>query len=102
MGRKLRLSQSTALRLMLRARNGKSRRHLACSTFLNSFEDISDRWEVALDTAYNLLVNVLEVVEGHPRFTKVLTQQFSIESKLHEDVHFGGFLAHHELTVVGW
>ena len=74
---------------------------LAGGTLLYRLDDLSDGRQVALDTANDLVIDVLEVVECHPLLTQVLPQRLRVEGELHEDVHLGGLLADDKLTVVG-
>ena len=66
---------------------------LAGGTLLYRLDDLSDGRQVALDTANDLVIDVLEVVECHPLFAQMLPQRLGVEGELHEDVHLGGLLA---------
>ena len=80
--------------------HGESGGDLAGGTLLYRLDDLSDGRQVALDTANDLVVDILEVIDVHPWFAQVLPQSLRIERKLHEYVHLGRLLAHDQLTVV--
>ena len=75
-------------------------RDFASGALLNRLYDIGHCWQVSFNASDDLLVDVLEVVEGHPLFTEVLSEALRVEGKLEEHVHLGGLLAHHQLSVV--
>ena len=75
-------------------------RDFASGALLNRLDDISHSWQVSFNASDDLLVDVLEVIEGHPLFAQVLSEALCIEGELEEHVHLGGLLAHHQLAVV--
>jgi hypothetical protein len=63
-------------------------------------QDLSHIWQIALSSTNDSVVNVLEVVELHPRFATVLSKFFRVERKQQKSVHFVRVLAHHELPEI--
>ena len=53
-----------------------------------------------LDPADDLVVDVGEVVEGHPRLAQVLPQEFNVEGELQEHVHLDRLLGLNQLAEV--
>jgi len=86
--------------LHLAGSNGQSRHDFACCPLFHVFDDLADVGQIALNTANNLLIDVSEVIQGHPLFAQVLSQAIRVESKLQERVHFRRLLAHDQLSEV--
>ena len=75
-------------------------RVFASGSLFDSFENVSQLGQVFLDAANNLLVNVIEVEDGHPLFAQVLTQSLRVERKLKENMHLGRLLGHYQFAEV--
>ena len=72
---------------------------LVCTVF-DKLKKVRYSRQISLNTADNLFINVLVIIDLDPWLTQVLSKCLRIEGELEEDVHLFDFLAQYKLPVV--